>query len=411
MKALFLAGGYGTRLYPLTLRIPKVMVPVAGKPVLEHLVRVCKNAGVEEIVVSLNKNQRVVEEYFGDGSKWGVHIEYAYEESAGDEDKLGAIGAIQHALKATGVPKECVVMAGDNVFYGLDLQRMHAFHKQSGAKATIALYSLNDAQSLQQYGIAEVDKSGRITRFREKPGAEEIFSNKVATGLYHLEESFLQEYLPAYVQHHKAKGQKADRLGDLWQHFLKEVPLYGHAFQGMWGDTNNAKTYVETHKQAMQFIKGSVPKEVECAVHNPATTQISGKKISCDAFVKGPCIIEEECVVEEGAVVGNGTHLMKGVEVRRGAVVNGSIVFRECVIEENARVTDSVLDIGVRVGEKAVVEPHSIIGYKAEVGSAGRVLNESRVWPFCEIGAGAIVGGDVMVAESLFKQKIGDRLY
>src|SRR3989344_8253973 len=88
-KALLLAGGYGTRLFPLSLRIPKAMVPVAGKPVLEHLVRVCVSADITDIVISLNTNQAVIEEYFGNGERFGGRISYAYEETASDEDKLG----------------------------------------------------------------------------------------------------------------------------------------------------------------------------------------------------------------------------------------------------------------------------------------------------------------------------------
>ena len=408
-KALLLAGGYGTRLFPLSLRIPKAMVPVAGRPVLEHLVRVCVSAGITDIVVSLNTNQRVIEEYFGDGSRFGAKMSYAYEQSASDEDKLGAIGAIQYALEKTGGASECVVLGGDNVFYGLDVKAMAAAHKKRGAVASIALYSLSDPRDAPQYGIAEVDASSRLVRFKEKPAPHEVFSNKVATAAYYLEESFVREYLPAYVEKMKAQGGKADKLGDLWQHFVKELPLYGHAFQGMWGDTNNAKTYIEAHKQAMNFIAPTSLSGLECTIYRPGNVCVAKARVSPDATIKGPAIIDEGCVIEAGAVIGAGTHLMKNVTVGKGASVQGSIVFRDCEIGEDSRVVDSVLDIGTRIGREAQVGPYCILGYKSFATPHAKVLSETRVWPFCEIGA--VVSGDVTIPEELFRHKIVDALY
>jgi NDP-sugar pyrophosphorylase family protein len=385
------------------------MVPVAGKPVLEHLVRVCVSAGIHDIVISLNTNQRVIEEYFGDGNRFGARISYAYETTANDEDKLGAIGAIQYALEKTGGPAECIILGGDNVFYGLDVKAMREAHKKRGAVASIALFSLSDPRDAPQYGIAKVDASGRLTRFKEKPAPEEVFSDKVATAAYYLEESFVREYLPAYVERLKAQGQKADKLGDLWAHFVKELPLYGHAFQGMWGDTNNAKTYIETHKQAMNFVAPTSLEGIECTIYRPGNVCISRAHISPDATIRGPAIIEEGCVVEAGTVVGSGTHLMKNARVGKGASVQGSVVFRDCEIGEGARIVDSVLDIGVRVGRGAQVGPNCILGYKSFVCPNAKVLGETRVWPYCEIGA--VVSGDVTIPEELFRHKMTDRLY
>ena len=408
-KALLLAGGYGTRLFPLSLRIPKAMVPVAGKPVLEHLVRVCSSAGITDIVVSLNTNQRVIEEYFGDGSRFGCSISYAYEKTANDEDKLGAIGAIRYALEKTGGPAECVILGGDNVFYGLDVRAMREAHKKRGAAASIALFSLSDPADATQYGIAQVDASGRLVRFVEKPKPDEVFSNKVATAAYYLEESFLREYLPAYVERLKAQGKKADKLGDLWQHFVAELPLYGHAFAGMWGDTNNAKTYIEAHKQAMNFAEPTSLEGIDCTIYRPGNVCISKAHVSPDATIKGPAIIEEGCVIEAGAVVGGGTHLMKNCRVGKGASVHGSVVFRDCEIGEGAKIFDSVIDIGGRVGRGAQVGPNCILGYKSLVCPYAKVLSDTRVWPYCEIGA--VVSGDVAIPEELFMHKMTDKLY
>jgi len=406
MKAILLAGGFGTRLLPLTYRIPKVMVPVAGKPVMQHLVEVCKAAEVEEIIVSLNQSQKSIEEYFGDGIKFGTRISYAYEDSQRDDDKLGAIGAIQHALSKTGVPKECLIIGGDNVFYGLDLSKLGEFHKKSGAFATMVLYQLADKRDCEQYGVVEVDARGRVLRMQEKPRVEEAVSSLACAAVYQVGEAFLKEYLPRYVEEARKRGEKADRLGDLWSSFVKEIPLYGHAFQGMWGDANSPKTYVDTNRQAMRFLKGSVG-EVECRITDGNCCAISpDAQIHRDALVKGPCIIEEDCVVERGAVVGSGTHLMKGSVVQEAAVVSGAIVFEKTSIGPRTKVTECIIDAESKIGAGSVIEPYCLLGYASKTGANARVLSESRVWPFVEVGNYAIVSGDLMVEERLFLDKL-----
>lgn len=420
MKAIILCGGFGRRLLPLTYRVPKVMVPIAGKPVLQHLVEICRNAGVKEIVLSLNTRQKSIEEHFGGGERLGVQLRYAYEESARDEEKLGAVGAIQHALsKAAGTQAgkggggvgsaalgDWIIIGGDNVFYGLDLKKLAEKHASSNALATLALYQLKDKKDCEQYGVVEVDSRGRITRMQEKPKLSEAVSDMACTAVYHVGEAFLREYLPKYVEEARKKEKRPDRLGDLWARYAKEVPLYGHAFEGLWGDANSPKTYVETNKQAMRFVQGSAA-GITCRIEDGNCSAISPKaQVHEDALIKGPCIIEEGCVVGRGAVVGRGTHLMKGCFVGEGALVHSSIVFEKSFIGSGARLTECIADAGSKVGSGASIEPYAVLGFKSRVGANARVLEECRVWPFVEIGDYAIVAGDIMLNEKLFEGKL-----
>ncbi|MBI3588601.1 NDP-sugar synthase [Candidatus Micrarchaeota archaeon] len=410
MKAILLAGGYGTRLFPLTLRIPKVMVPVAGKPSLEHVVAACVSGGIRDIVISLNTTQKAIEDYFDDGKKWDAKISYVYEETKSDSDKLGAIGAVQYAAKAAGIEGECVIIGGDNVFYGLDLNSLRSFHSEKKSNATIALYELSDRKDVEQYGVVELDGKGRVVRIQEKPRESEAVSKLASMAVYHLDEAFLKECLPKFIADRKAEGRKPDKLGELWGHFLSSHAIYGKAFPCMWGDTNSTKTYVESNRQAMRFIVGNAQAKTGWHATDGETIQIRGKPdISPHAHIKGPCIVEDGAEIGDGASVGGGTYVGRNAKIGGRAVVSGSILFRDCEVGAGARVTHSVLDIGAKAGRDANVEPYCIVGYGASVGADAHLVQESRIWPQVQVADGAIISGDVVLAEGLWKEKVMTR--
>ncbi len=397
IKALILAGGYATRLQPLSLRIPKVMVPIAGKPVLEHLISMLKNAGITDIVVSLNKNQRVIEKHFGDGRKFGVILSYVYEDSMTDEDKFGAIGAIAYALSKAGVPKECIVIGGDNIVMGLDLKKMREEHKKNKSMITVAFFKLAKKEHAQHYGIAKLDSKNRILDFQEKPRAEEAFSTLASTLVYHIEEEFLHEYLPAYINKRKLLGSKPDRPGDMLKHFVDKLPLYGHAFEGMWGDTNTVETYLDTNRQAMSFMKGSVPKKVSCRLLGESQIVLSEKAIIDETTViKAPAIVEDGVVIGKNCVIGPCAHLGKNVQVGDNSNIAESIIFPNVKIGGNARVHYAIIDEGTVLGDYCSVEDYSMIGFECSIGKKTIVMPYSKIWPKLSISPGSMISGEVI---------------
>ncbi|MDP2718072.1 MAG: nucleotidyltransferase family protein, partial [Candidatus Micrarchaeota archaeon] len=226
MRAIILAGGYGSRLAPLTRRIPKSLAPVAGQPIIAHLLQMISEANLAKAIISLNKNQSEIQDYFGDGSEFGVSVEYHYEHSENDLDKPGAVGALNALVRELG-PEESFVIGGDNIVYGLDLDKMLAFHKGQKASATLALYELSNPRLVELYGICKTDADGRIVEFQEKPSQKEAVSRLASTAVYIMGETFLRQKLPEYLA---AMKGKADRIGDLWHHYLDSDELYGFAF-------------------------------------------------------------------------------------------------------------------------------------------------------------------------------------
>jgi NDP-sugar pyrophosphorylase family protein len=178
---MVLAAGQGTRLRPLTERIPKCMVPLAGKPLLEHTILWLRKYGVTDLIINLHHLPRVVNDYFGEGQKWGVKITYSVEEQA-----LGTAGGVKNVEWFFDGP--FFVWYGDNLST-CDLTRLHAFHQAKGGIATIALHYREDPTAS---GIVGLDENDRITRFLEKPRPDQVFSHWVSAGIFVLEPQVLQ---------------------------------------------------------------------------------------------------------------------------------------------------------------------------------------------------------------------------
>jgi NDP-sugar pyrophosphorylase family protein len=218
MKAMILAAGQGTRLRPLTERIPKCMVPIGGKPLLEHTVLWLRKYGVTDLIINLHHLPHVVKDYFGDGQKWEVKITYSVE-----KEPLGTAGGVKNVEWFFDGP--FFVWYGDNLST-CDLHRLYVFHQAKGGIATIALYYREDPTAS---GIVGLDENDRLTRFLEKPRADQVFSHWVSAGIFVLE--------PAVRQAIPAEGSP-DFGRDVFPTLLAHrQPLYGYRMsegEGLW---------------------------------------------------------------------------------------------------------------------------------------------------------------------------------
>jgi NDP-sugar pyrophosphorylase family protein len=217
-KAMLLTAGRGTRLSPLTETVPKCMVPLAGKPLLEHTIEYLRGYGVTELIVNLHYLPEVVPAYFGDGRRWGVHLTYAPE-----AELLGTAGSVKKMAAQLAEP--FFVWYGDNLST-CRLDQLWQQHEAKGGVATIALYEREDPT---QSGIVGLDSYDRITRFLEKPRLQEVFSHWVNAGIFVLDPSVLQA-IPA-------EGT-ADFGRDIFPQLVAQnARLYGYkmtAGEGLW---------------------------------------------------------------------------------------------------------------------------------------------------------------------------------
>lgn len=221
IKAVVLAGGLGTRLYPLTHKTAKCMLPINGKPLLEHIIDHLSNYGCREIIITIGNKRKQIMGYFGDGSRFGVKLHYSIEGKP-----LGTAGSVKNAEKL--ITDTILVMQGDTLT-NFNLKKIIAFHRKKQAMATMALTHVENTKG---YGIAVIDENGRITRFEEKPARS--FSNLVNSGMYILEHDVL-----AYIPKNEFDFSK-----DLFPLMLKkELPLYGIEVKGYWFDIGTPESY------------------------------------------------------------------------------------------------------------------------------------------------------------------------
>jgi NDP-sugar pyrophosphorylase family protein len=213
MRALVLAAGEGRRLRPLTLRMPKPMVPVGGRPVLEHLLALLRAHGVDEVAINLHHRPEAIVDHFGDGRAFGVAITYAHEPRL-----LGSAGA---ARALDGFLTDTFLVLYGDVLTDADLSALAARHRAAGGAGTIGLYEVPDPE---RCGIAELDGSGRVTRFVEKPAPGAVAGNLANSGIVVLEPSVLREVPP-------------DRPYDFGLHLFPRLlergaPLFGARLDG-----------------------------------------------------------------------------------------------------------------------------------------------------------------------------------
>ena len=185
MKAVILAAGEGTRLRPLTLDRPKPMLPIGGAPLLEHLIHLLAQHGVQDIAINLHYKPGVVSAYCGDGSQWGVRLTYSIEETI-----LGTAGAVRRLQPF--LDERFFVLYGD-VLTDLDLAALDRFHTAQQAALTAALYHVPRPW---ECGIVDMDSSGRISRFVEKPPKAAVFSDLANAGIYVMEPSLITAIPP-----------------------------------------------------------------------------------------------------------------------------------------------------------------------------------------------------------------------
>ncbi len=219
MKVMFLAAGKGVRLKSMGLDIPKPMMRLGGKPLLEYMIEWLARCEVRDMVINLHHQPKVVRNYFGDGSRWEVRIRYSYEKRL-----LGTAGGVK-AMESF-FDETFLVWYGDNLCR-LDVSGMAAFHRSKGGIATVALSSRPDPC---KSGIVSIGNNGQIERFSEKPHRDRIFSNLVNAGIYVLEPEVFQ-YIP--------KGVFFDFGKDLFPTLIKKQEVFGYKLREplFWIDT------------------------------------------------------------------------------------------------------------------------------------------------------------------------------
>ena len=363
MKGVIMAGGFGTRLKPLTINRPKPMVPVANRPIMEHIVTLLKKHGITELVSILYFQPEHITSYFGDGSAFGVNMQYV----TADAD-YGTAGAVRNASDLLGDDR-IIVISGD-VLTDFDLTEAIRSHEQRQAEATVALTSVENPLA---FGIVIVDDAtGRIVRFLEKPTWGEVFSDTINTGIYILEPAALRRVPPQ---------TNVDFSRDLYPAMLRDgAGLYGHVAKGYWRDIGNIDEYRTAHRDVLRG-------EVELSFRGERRDVDGGTlwigndvTLGRDVRIAGTVVIDQGAHIADDVSLENvvvGAH----VAVGEGAELRDTVLWDRCSVGRRARVYESVCASAVRIGKAAIVREKCIISDGADVGDFAVVGPNVKVWP------------------------------
>ncbi|AQS59754.1 mannose-1-phosphate guanyltransferase [Desulforamulus ferrireducens] len=385
MKAIIMAGGEGSRLRPLTCGQPKPMMPVANRPMMEHIIELLKKHGIQEIGVTLQYLPEAIRGYFGNGSDYGVHMRYYVEEVP-----LGTAGSVKNA--ESFLDETFVVISGD-ALTDLDLSQAMEFHRQKGALATLVLTPVDIPL---EYGVVITDKDGRITQFLEKPGWGEVFSDTVNTGIYILEPEVLSYFEP---------GQKFDFSKDLFPLLLKKKqPLFGVTLSGYWCDIGNLQQYVQAHQDC---LTGKV------AVNLPGTEVAPGiwlgknSVIHPEAIINGPVLIGDNCRVGRGAVIDAYSVIGNGCLIQDQASIKRSVLWDNVFLGQKAAIRGTVLGSEVKVNANASIYEGSVVGSGSTIRERAILKPDVKLWPGKMVDAGAFVESSLVWGTNKGKNLFG----
>lgn len=365
-----MAGGEGSRLRPLTSSRPKPLVPVANKPVMHHIVDLLRRHDITHVVATLHYLADEIENYFGDGSEFGVTMEYVVEDTP--MGTAGAVKLAQNRLQA----ERFVIVSGD-ALTDIDLTDLIAAHVRNGAMATIALQRVPNPL---EFGVVVTDDDGRVTRFLEKPSWGEIFSDTINTGIYVLE--------PAVFEYMEA-GKNYDFSKDIFPAMLRDGrPLYGHVTGGYWSDIGNLQQYLQANYDA---LRGAVHLEIPGTEIRPGVWVGENAQISPEAQLHGPVVIGRNVTIERGAVVEELSSLGASSIIAENARLHRTVSWEGVYVGESSSLTGCTLADRVTVKERVTIMEGAVIGRASTLGAGSTVPSNIKLWPDKSVASGSIV--------------------
>src|SRR5438132_1110136 len=313
MKAFILAGGEGTRLRPLTLRTPKPIVPVANIPFLRYQLELLRRHGIHEVILSLSYQPDKIEALLGDGSNFGTRIQYVVESAP-----LGTAGAFKNA---ESLLSEATLVFNGDILCELDLGEVIQYHQSRKALATLVLTRVENPSA---YGLVETEKSGKITRFLEKPDADQITCNTINAGTYVLEPEVLR-WVPEAQNYSFERGLFPSLLRD-------QRSMYAYLSQGYWIDIGTPQKYLQVHQDIL---------------HKRFHPSVELANAMTQADLKQSPKISRNAQIDANTLIG------RGVEVGDDARILSSSIGENSSIENHATIESSVIWPGAAIGEHA----------------------------------------------------------
>lgn len=380
MKTVIMAGGFGTRLRPLTQSLPKPMVPMANRPMLNHIVDLLKRHGLKNYVSLLYFQPEEITSFFHDGSDFGVSMEYMQA-----QEDLGTAGSVKNAEEHF-LGERVLVISGD-VLTDFDLSAALEFHEEREAAATMVLTRLENPLS---YGVVITEPDGRITRFLEKPTWGEVFSDTINTGIYILEPHVF-ERIPV--------GEPFDFSQNLFPGMLEDDErLFGYIADGYWRDVGNLSEYKKAH---LDILGGKIDLRgsYQHLQHGKADIWFN-KNVQVDesAHFEGTVVLGDEVKIEPGAtvidsVIGDRTRIGSNSKVER------SVIWYDSNLGNSVQVSEAIICNSVLLEDDVAINTDVVISEKVKIRKGATIRANCKIWPAKEIETGAVVSSSLVWGE------------
>ncbi len=386
MKAIIMAGGQGTRLRPLTSDQPKPMIRIVNLPCMEHIVNLLARHGFTDIVVTLQFMPEEIQDYFGDGSDWGVNMRYSIEDAP-----AGTAGSVKMAEQQLDLEGERLLIISGDALTDADLTRVVSSHKEKDAEVTMVLKSVENPLD---FGIVITEEDGRISRFLEKPAWGQVFSDTVNTGIYLVEPSVMDE-IP------DPEEGEYDFSKDLFPKLLdQERLLYGFVTDAYWEDIGTLEQYASAQRDVLD---GEVRDVRPPGTRLRENIYVGQRAHVDDEELEGPVVIGNNVRIDEGAEISPYTVIGNNVVISAGATVERSIIAEGTYIGEGAELIDTLIGRNSYVQARARILERSALGDDVIVGEGATISPEVKVYPHKTVQSGA------NVTQSLIYETMGLR--
>jgi NDP-sugar pyrophosphorylase family protein len=340
MKAMILAGGMSTRLYPLTHEVPKPLVPLAGEAVTAHILRYLRSFGIVDVAMNVHYLADSIRDYFGDGSAYGVRLNYIHE-----DELSGSAGGLK---KAQSFFDETFLVVGCDDLTDANLDTLVAFHRKREAVATIGLVEM---EHVDQYGVVILDDRGRIVQFQEKPAPGTELSHLVNTGIYCFEPAIFED-IPA------------NEFVDFGRNVFPGLQARNEAFYGLplpgayWCDIGTPSEYLRATRDALSggvHLRGARARGIAADAFLGDDVRIegdvrigSGVRLGKRARVVGPSVIGDRTVIGDGVTI------------------EQSVLWDECRVGDGARLRDAIVGTGYAVPARSSLVDTIVANGKGE---------------------------------------------
>ncbi|MFB2834208.1 sugar phosphate nucleotidyltransferase [Floridanema evergladense] len=337
MKAMILAAGKGTRVRPITYTIPKPLIPILQKPVMEFLVELLRLHGFNEIMVNVSHLADEIENYFRDGQRFGVQIGYSFEGRIDDGklvgEAIGSAGGIKRIQDFYPFFDDTFVVLCGDALIDLDLTEAVKWHRSKGAIATVVMKSVPKEEVIS-YGVVVTDENGKIKAFQEKPKVEEALSTNINTGIYIFEPEVLQ-YIPSGIEYDLG-SQLFPKLVEM------DAPFYAVPMDFQWVDIGKVPDY---WRAIRDVLLGKV-KNVSIPGHQVRPGVFTGLNVAANwdkIDIKGPVYVGSMSRIEDGAKIVGPTMIGPNCWVCKGATVDNSIIFEYSRLGEGVQLVDKLV--------------------------------------------------------------------